>query len=80
MLPESLLRKALPVGLKFVLRFVFKAVKDYPNECEGEVWKSEQIDTEASGKYERRAAELSGQIRKENGIEEAIRATEDYVR
>ena len=34
MLPESLLRKALPVGLKFVLRFVFKAAKDYPNECE----------------------------------------------
>lgn len=33
-LPESLLRKALPIGLKFVLRFVFKAAKDYPNECE----------------------------------------------
>ena len=33
-LPESLLRKALPVGLKFVLRFIFKAAKDYPNECE----------------------------------------------
>ena len=33
-LPESLLRKALPVGLKFVLRFVFKAAKDYPDECE----------------------------------------------
>ena len=33
-LPESLLRKALPVGLKFVLRFVFKAAKDYPKECE----------------------------------------------
>ncbi len=33
-LPESLLRKALPVGLKFVLRFVFKAAKDYPGECE----------------------------------------------
>ena len=33
-LPESLLRKALPIGLKFVLRFIFKAAKDYPNECE----------------------------------------------
>ena len=33
-LPESLLRKALPVGLKFVLRFIFKAAKEYPNECE----------------------------------------------
>ena len=33
-LPESLLRKALPVGLKFVLRFVFRAAKEYPNECE----------------------------------------------
>ena len=33
-LPESLLRAALPVGLKFVLRFVFRAAKEYPNECE----------------------------------------------
>ena len=33
-LPESMLRIALPVGLKFVLRFVFKAAKEYPNECE----------------------------------------------
>ena len=33
-LPESMLRKALPIGLKFVLKFVFKAAKDYPNECE----------------------------------------------
>lgn len=33
-LPESLLRKALPIGLKFVLRFIFKAAKDYPNEYE----------------------------------------------
>ena len=33
-LPESLLRKALPIGLKFVLRFIFKAAEDYPNECE----------------------------------------------
>lgn len=33
-LPESLLRKTLPVGLKFVLRFIFRAAKEYPNECE----------------------------------------------
>ena len=33
-LPESLLRTALPVGLKFVLKFVFRAAKKYPNECE----------------------------------------------
>ena len=33
-LPETLLRIALPVGLKFVLKFVFKAAKDYPKECE----------------------------------------------
>lgn len=33
-LPESMLRKALPIGLKFVLKFVFKAAKDYPKECE----------------------------------------------
>lgn len=33
-LPESMLRTALPVGLKFVLKFVFKAAKDYPKECE----------------------------------------------
>ena len=33
-LPESLLRKALPVGLKFVMRLIFKAAKEYPNECE----------------------------------------------
>ena len=32
--PETLLRIALPVGLKFVLKFVFKAAKDYPKECE----------------------------------------------
>ena len=31
---ETLLRIALPVGLKFVLKFVFKAAKDYPKECE----------------------------------------------
>ena len=29
-LPESMLRIALPVGLKFVLRFVFKAAKNIP--------------------------------------------------
>ena len=33
-LPETLLRKALPVGLKFVMKFIFKAAKDYPKECE----------------------------------------------
>ena len=33
-LPETLLRIALPVGLNFVLKFVFKAAKDYPKECE----------------------------------------------
>ena len=33
-LSESLLRKALSIGLKFVLHFIFKAVKDYPHECE----------------------------------------------
>ena len=33
-LPETLLRKALPVGLKCVMKFIFKAAKDYPKECE----------------------------------------------
>ena len=33
-LPETLLRIALPIGLKFVLKFVFKAARDYPKECE----------------------------------------------
>lgn len=33
-LPETMLRKALPIGLKFVLKFVFRAAKEYPNECE----------------------------------------------
>ena len=33
-LPESMLRMVLPVGLKFVLRFIFKAAKEYPDECE----------------------------------------------
>lgn len=27
-------RIAFPIGLKFVMRFVFKAAKDYPKECE----------------------------------------------
>ena len=31
---NPLLRMALPVGLKFVLRFIFKAAKEYPDECE----------------------------------------------
>ena len=33
-LPESLLRMALPVGLKFVLHFIFRAAKEYPDACE----------------------------------------------
>jgi len=33
-LPESMLRMVLPVGLKFVLRFIFKVAKEYPDECE----------------------------------------------
>lgn len=33
-LPETMLRKELPVGLKFVMKFIFKAAKDYPKECE----------------------------------------------
>ncbi len=33
-LPESLLRMALPVGLKFVLRFIFRAAKEYTDACE----------------------------------------------
>ena len=33
-LPESLLHMALPVGLKFVLRFIFRAAKEYPDACE----------------------------------------------
>lgn len=33
-LPETMLRKALPVGLKFVMKFIFNAAKDYPKECE----------------------------------------------
>lgn len=33
-LPETMLRKALPVGLKFVMKFIFKAAKDYPKEFE----------------------------------------------
>lgn len=33
-LQESMLRMVLPVGLKFVLRFIFKAAKEYPDECE----------------------------------------------
>ena len=33
-----------------------------------------------SGKYEKRAQELSRQIRQEKGMEEAIRAIEEYIR
>ena len=30
-LPESMLRIALPIGVKFVLKFVFRAAKEYPD-------------------------------------------------
>ena len=33
-LPESMLRLALPVGLKFVMRFLFRSAKEHPGECE----------------------------------------------
>ena len=33
-LPEGMLRTALPFGLKFVMRFLFRAAKEYPDECE----------------------------------------------
>lgn len=33
-LPESMLRIALPIGVKFVLKFVFRTAKEYPDECE----------------------------------------------
>ena len=33
-LPESMLRMVLPIGLKFVMKFVFRAAKEYPDECE----------------------------------------------
>ena len=33
-LPESMLRIALPVGLKFVMRFIFRSAKEHPDECE----------------------------------------------
>ena len=33
-LPESMLRMALPIGLKFVMRFIFRSAKEHPNECE----------------------------------------------
>lgn len=33
-LPEFMLRIALPIGVKFVLKFVFRAAKEYPDECE----------------------------------------------
>lgn len=31
---ESMLRMALPVGLKFVMRFIFRSAKEHPDECE----------------------------------------------
>ena len=30
----SMLRMALPVGLKFVMRFIFRSAKEHPDECE----------------------------------------------
>ncbi len=33
-LPEGMLRTALPFGLKFVMKFLFRAAKEYPDECE----------------------------------------------
>ena len=33
-LPESMLRIALPVGLKLFMRLMFKSAKDHPGECE----------------------------------------------
>lgn len=33
-LPESMLRMTLPIGLKFVMRFLFCSAKQYPNACE----------------------------------------------
>lgn len=33
-LPESMLKMALPIGLKFVMRFIFRSAKEHPNECE----------------------------------------------
>ena len=29
-----MLRMALPVGLKFVMRFIFRSAKEHPDECE----------------------------------------------
>lgn len=33
-LPESMLRIALPIGLKFVMRHLFRSAKEHPDECE----------------------------------------------
>lgn len=33
-LPESMLRIALPLGLKFVMRFIFRSAREHANECE----------------------------------------------
>lgn len=29
-----MLRIALPIGLKFVMRFLFRSAKEHPDECE----------------------------------------------
>ena len=53
-LPETMLRKALPVGLKFVMKFIFKAAKDYPKECEQ---KRKDIDRRLSAALKQWVAE-----------------------
>lgn len=47
-----MLRMVLPVGLKFVLRFIFKAAKEYPDECEAA---RKDIDPETFGCIKRMA-------------------------
>ena len=71
-LPESLLRMALPLGLKFVLRFIFRAAKEYPDECEAarrdidrrlsaalKEWREEKMDTVNAGSTVKSAEEKS---------------------
>lgn len=71
-LPESLLRMALPLGLKFVLRFIFRAAKEYPDECEAarrdidrrlsaalKEWQEEKMDTVNAGSTVKSAEEKS---------------------
>lgn len=71
-LPESLLRMALPLGLKVVLRFIFRAAKEYPDECEAarrdidrrlsaalKEWREEKMDTVNAGSTVKSAEEKS---------------------